>query len=73
MTASSKPVKFLICYVQRCSPQMKIAASQKEADKFCREFMKKHKDNKEDNWIDFMVETVSKVRTFNNVTEKFDD
>lgn len=65
--------KFLICYVQRCSPKMKVATSEEAAMKFVKDFLEKHEGNTEDNWIDFMVETVSEVRMFDYKIGGFSD
>lgn len=46
---------FLVFYSEGCSPHIAVFPTEKDAKAFVKSFKLKHKNNKEDNWIDLTV------------------
>lgn len=40
-------------YIEGCSPILKEFKSKAKMETFMKKFLKKHEDNKDDNWIDY--------------------
>ena len=46
---------YLVFYSEECSPKVKRCKSMSSARRFVTMFEGKHKDNTDDNWVDFIV------------------
>lgn len=48
-------MKYILFYSEGCSPKIKRFNSEGEAEAWAGQFLLKHQDNQEDNWVDMLV------------------
>lgn len=48
-------MKWLLFYVEGCSPKIKKFKSLKKAEDWGKKFLKKNEDNTDDNWLNMII------------------